>query len=140
MCVKLPRNAELLAEPGGQRLHADRFGGVVPGIDRVHAELHRVEIAVMGAFPGEEAVQTHGVGRADPVAGSARDDSDPVRELGSTGNQPGPDAQQVLDASDQRCARLRRIQDSPYPDGHAAVAIEGLDLSQTELSRQDRLI
>ena len=40
-----------------QGLHPHLFGGIVPRVDDVHAEFHRVEVGVVGAFAGDQRVE-----------------------------------------------------------------------------------
>ena len=121
-----------------QRLHPDLFGGVVTGVDHVHAEFHRVEVGVVCAFASDERVDAHGLRLGDVPAAAARDDPDVSSDGRAAGNQLGSGRELPLDPPDQLFSGQRQLAVDAQP--LASIVAEPPLERDVEPPREDHVV
>jgi len=132
MVLEFPGNPEPLAQMGRERLNTERFRRVMPRVDHVEPQLHRIEVGVVGALTGKVGVQACRVGRADPAARATADYADAMAERWAARQQPRPSVEELVDALDQGLARKWWLQSSLNAKRDATVEIERLRRAKLE--------
>ena len=126
--VKLPFEAEPLPDMRARACTPTCLGRIVPGVDNIHAPLHRVEVGVMRSFAGDEGVEAGVPCGGDHVPGAAGDDPHPAHPLGSPGDEPrpggrGPERMTHLEEERIASGEPRRGM-APDPDRGATIVAE----------------
>ena len=99
---ELPGAAEAVVQVRRQRLASPRFGGVVPGIERVHPELHGVVEGVVRPFARQEGIEAERRGLRNEIRGRTGDHSDPVHMPGPARNETDRPPNHLLPIPRQR--------------------------------------
>lgn len=87
MIDELPGQAILGLEVGTEGFDAEGFGGVVAGVEEVDVGFFGGGVAPVGAFAGDEGVDSGGGGFEDAGSGSAGNDGDVFCHWRASGGQ-----------------------------------------------------